>query len=118
MDHLFSEYCAECLLSIVEFTQYENEIKDEFKDIDFKDDDDIIIELPQKMVKSKIVYDGDDYKVMAMNLYTKYIPMAAELEININYTDRNKYLQLFEGENNITDDKQELFILCSESKII
>ena len=62
MDHLFAEHSVECLLSLVEFTQsYESKMKEEFTIIEFKAAD-LIIELPDKMVKSKIIYGQDDYK--------------------------------------------------------
>ena len=111
MQHLLNEYCGECLLSIVEFTQYKTKMKEEFEDIEFEDDEEIMIELPEKMVKSKIVYDREDYQVMAFDLYEKYIRVSAEWEININYRDRNKYKEAFEGKNIISDDKKELYVL-------
>ena len=104
MEQLFSEYCAECLLSIVEFMQYKSKMKEEFQDVEFKDDQDIMsIELPEKIVRSRIVYDNSDYKRMASKLYEKYIQVSAEWGININYRDRNRYQKLFDGDS-ITDD--------------
>ena len=112
MDNLFSEYCAECLLSIVEFIQFRNRIKNDFeKEIEFKEDEEIKIELYSGMVKSKIVYDGDDYKEIALQLYRKYIRVGSEWEININYRERNRYKQLFEVDGISLDDKQKLYTL-------
>ena len=111
MDNLFGEYCAECLLSIVEFIQFKNKMKSEFEDIEFIDDEEIMIELPEKMAQSKIVYEGDDYKEIASQLYEKYIRVGSEWEININYRDRNKYIQLFEVNGVSSDDKQELYVI-------
>ena len=109
MQLLLNEYCAECLLSIVEFTQFKNKMKDEFNDYEFEDDEDFLIEIPEKMIKSTIVYGKDDYQLIAMDLYRKYIRVASEWEININYRDRNKYIRLFEDEGIDIDDKMKLY---------
>ena len=111
MDHLFNEYCGECLLSVVEFMQFKNKIMENSSDIQLNDDESIVIKLPEHIVKSKIVYGTNDYKTIAFALYEKYIRVAAEWEININYRDRNLYLELFQVNGTLSNDEEELYIL-------
>lgn len=112
MNHLFSEYCGECMLSIIEFIQFKDRIGQNLADevLDELRNEEVMVVLHDKMVKSKLVYDGGDYSKIAYNLYKKYIRVGAEWEININYRDRNKYVSSFE-EAYITSDKKELYVV-------
>ena len=113
MEHLFSEYCAECLLAIVEFTQFKQKIVDENPEIEFEND---ALELYGSLIKSSIVYrktdlsDTINFESVGDALYNKYIRVGSEWEINIDYGNRCRYRDLFE--NGIdTFDAQELYTL-------
>ena len=78
----------------------------------------IMIKLPSTCPQSFIVYGDEDpnyisnYKYMAKYLYKRYIRVGSELEINIDYLTRIKYKKKFEpNDNELSNDKQELFVL-------
>ena len=119
MNHLFGEYCAECLLSIVEFIQFKNKIIRQNEDIQFEINE---IQLPRSFIKSSIVNQDMDYKDIADRLYNKYIRAGSEWEINIDYGNRKRYKDLFEhgNESLSSNDIQEFYSLfdpCIEAMI-
>lgn len=131
MRRLLDEYCAECLLSVVEFTQFKDRILKEklqknqnkknslsiIKQQKEEIDCDQFLILPQDCPKSYIVYydesSRDNFKLIARKLWLKYIRIGSTLEINIDYTQRNIYRSLFQNEENwrrniVHDDPRKL----------
>eukprot|EP01083_Nonionella_stella_P172208 590232_1 len=114
MQQLLSEYCAECLLCIIEFIQFKEKIATDHKHNEFKSNANVstVLALPAVCPKSAIVYQLDDsghaseYKRVALRLYQKYIRIGAEWEINIDYQNRNRYKKMFGNEEtwNSTDE--------------
>merc|ERR1712154_117155 len=136
MRALLSEYCAECLLSMIEILQFKQRIATEgLKNISHRNDNHLtvmgvqsnqneeedskqFIILPKGCPQSAIVYgeEYNDYKSMARAIYNKYIRIGSEFEVNIDYAARNLYRNLLEDEqswkgNIIYDDPQKLYYL-------
>ena len=115
MLHLLNEYCGECLLSIIEMTQFKQKIIEQNQTERFAMID--MIELPVTLVRSYIVYGDEDpnyisnYKFIANKLYTKYIAVGSEWEINIDFHNREKYTELFEDDGLSGDNIQALYKL-------
>eukprot|EP01084_Bolivina_argentea_P155635 271209_1 len=144
MVHLSSEYSMECLLSVIEFIQFQkyiidrdelnidqNILKNEILFID--------IEFPSNVPMSGIVNRNDDeyqndrmleYKKKAYNLWEKYIEERSYFEINISALQRDKLndtlssLRLLKKNKDITvndmvlmfeDSKQEMIKLIGYS---
>ena len=113
MEHLFRECCAECLLAIVEFTQFKQKIVEENKEFEFENN---VLELYGSLIKSSIVYsnvelnDTINYTLIATALYNKYIRVGSECEINIDYESRIRYRDLFANDT-LPDNVQELYTL-------
>ena len=94
MEHLFAEYCAECLLSVIEFSQFKKLIKKQNKDIEENQHQyGFCKSVPQSEIISA---KSSDYRSIATQLYKKYIAVSAVWEINIDYAARNNYAALFE----------------------
>eukprot|EP01084_Bolivina_argentea_P131412 231956_1 len=135
MIHLSKEYSMECMLSVIEFQQYQNYI---LEHIDNKDDIKIepseILLLPVNVPISAIIdndndvniphsYGGDEFlfvaKIKAHKLYNKYVSSHCEYEINISYDERNKlYDSLHDLETLISTNinREELFWMFNNSK--
>ena len=111
MDSLFGEYCAECLLSIVEFIQFKQRVVRDNDDdgVEFEENK---LKLFGSITKSVIVYnDDDDYKEIVNKLYGKYIKIGSEWEINIDYTNRNRYMNLIENNTINYEDIEMVYTL-------
>eukprot|EP01084_Bolivina_argentea_P307991 532439_1 len=93
MQHLIGEFSIECLLCVIEATQYKKHFMDVFN-VELYDYH--LPELPKDFLKSDIVYnDGNDnssklncFLDKVHKLYVKYIKIGAEFEINIPYQVR------------------------------
>eukprot|EP01084_Bolivina_argentea_P019859 36925_1 len=162
MQRLLKEHCSECLLSIIEFVQFQNKCYGDFHayDDDFIDvngdiskglncgsgpiiindasNESVTIELKRMFPripsnisnselidlpnddtfpKSSIVYKPNhkpssvrlhikDYKIIARELYKKYIRVESEYEINIDGFRRRWYKKLFENETEWLKNKK------------
>eukprot|EP00485_Elphidium_margaritaceum_P010420 CAMPEP_0202710256 /NCGR_PEP_ID=MMETSP1385-20130828/22258_1 /ASSEMBLY_ACC=CAM_ASM_000861 /TAXON_ID=933848 /ORGANISM="Elphidium margaritaceum" /LENGTH=397 /DNA_ID=CAMNT_0049369749 /DNA_START=299 /DNA_END=1492 /DNA_ORIENTATION=- len=123
------EHCMECILSVIEFTQFKakaSEALDHDGDIKI-DTNDFALELPDACPLSGIIQNNDgDLKAMASELYEKYIRRNSEWEINISYGLRRFYSTLLEDQNAWTanreyDAPQQIFTLfdpCVQEMIV
>ena len=100
----FIQFKAKLYDAITEENSYEcnhtfgNEIEDER---------DKYLILPSNCPQSIIVYPNDEdiaedlrnqyHKIIARNLYLKYIKVDSKFEINLAYSDRKKYFRLMEN---------------------
>lgn len=91
MQHLFTEYSIECLISFIEFTQFQKYIlqNGHGKENNVKMDD-IHSDIPKSNIfdNDKQYFDSDeeflkDVKLKSNLLYNKYIKTECELELNI-----------------------------------
>ena len=113
MEHLFVEYCAECLLSVIEFTHFKQFIKQnnernrELGELDGECTFDFCKSVPQ----SQIVYGTEDasFRDIAKALYQKYIATSAVWEINIDYASRKRYIALFGNEEIPPEETAEFY---------
>ena len=111
MVHLFKEYCAECLLSIIEFNQFKERLFEaNEKDSGTTAFEEEPLEFYKSLTRSHIVYNsGDDYIEIALKLYKKYIRVGSELEINIDFGNRKHYQNLFENNGLNGLSRRELY---------
>ena len=123
--HLNNEFSLECLLAFIEMVQFKKHFNEVyFKNIadcvQFEDKEIGLSILGGSELKSSIVYNGDDdvtiiyncqdndtktedknkdvmrrFKGIAYDLYSKYIEVGSELEINISGYYRDKYNDLY-----------------------
>jgi len=145
MQHLAKEWSMELLLALVEFTQFQHQIKEYGKDtnsknMDFSSIQQALIEnteIPSSYIvhhnnMADIVeecnvtlteqYDADDemiqFKIRGCALYSKYI-IGNDLEINISYRDRNTLRAIMGDSNyflqNVNMNHCELFSLFKDS---
>merc|ERR1711879_774564 len=123
--HLAKEFCVECLLSLIEMTQFANRVKEE---LNVEDHVHVLnIELAPNAPRSDIVYketapDMDTFKRMAHELYSKYVVEGSEFEINISSRMRKElvdkmddYEDWISKENPIT--AKELAMVFDEAVI-
>ena len=105
-EHCGKEYCLECVLSVIEFVQFKTKI---YQNLDEEQKEKCDTEnmgkmdiLPESCPQSDIVYgrdDDDNFRLMARDLYLKYIKIGSEWEINISYSARNKYIRLMDNDD-------------------
>eukprot|EP01084_Bolivina_argentea_P142893 250999_1 len=107
MIHLSKEYSMECLLAFLEISQYQqyvikqNILND--KSVDFTNYKNI--DFPSNIPLSSIIEcnnDNDkdaihDLKIKAHKIYCKYIKTNCEFEINISYTQREMFTNIFDN---------------------
>ena len=138
MKHLGKEYSMECLLSFIEFTQFQNylygHIDNENKNNDFVPDKRITLaeNIPISAIieQEEVLSDDgkDDFfvaqaKIKAHRLYNKYVRIGAEFEINISSTERRKIKNILESMDVLLDANvniNDLYIIfeeCRESMI-
>ena len=121
MRELRKEYCEECLLSIVEMTQFKERIFAESSNQKRRElmsesaerrIADIFLQLPAECVKSAIVYESNTYKSAAREIYLKYIEPGAPYEINVEHRTRKQLQNLIGNDhwesNRVYDDPQRL----------
>ena len=98
MIHLSKEYSMECLLSLIEITQYQQYALEQMPDPGGSDDCGLI-RFPNNIPISSIIADKEsDFKVKAQEIYRKYIQIGSEYEINISWQKRAEFSNLFEDE--------------------
>ena len=102
MAHLINEFSMECLLSLIEFTQFRDYgmemLKIDQEAVDAKTGSTANITFAADVPKSDIVYGDiamvtmDDtlrgFKMKAYKLYRKYVMIGAEYEVNVSYRTR------------------------------
>ena len=92
MQHLAKEFSMECLLSLIEFLQWQEYILSkydwfvpEMNNISIKYE----IVLPQSIPRSEIIFDNyDSDKMKAYKLFQKYVAVGSQYEINISSQTR------------------------------
>ena len=131
MVHLSREFSLECLLSTIEFIEYQKLIynlinlseanHDDIEDIKghkFNGNDNKlwcnIIKLPEHIPKSAIVYGDargnnrvENCKIKAWALYTKYICVNSDFEINIPGEMRSRYKRLMKNYHEWINENQQ-----------
>jgi len=117
MNHLGTEFSTECLLSTTEFVYFKKYIYDNNKDSipgTYQDNFEDIPELPLDTIPvPSIILDNEDttfkvnkqYRNKILKIYHKYIRVGSEYEINISYSDRKKFTQLFKDEQHWLDNE-------------
>merc|ERR1712129_268208 len=109
MVQLFNEYCAECLLSVIELNQFKERLYEENERMDVEEEP---MELYKTLTQSLIVYGVvDDYMAIAKQLYKKYIRVGSEWEINIDFGNRKRYELLFENGSDDSLSVEEMYEL-------
>ena len=121
MRELLKEYCAECLLSIVEMTQFKERIFAESSNLKQRQlmsesaerrNTEHSLQLPAECTKSEIVWKGDNYKSIAREIYLKYIESGAPYEINVEHRTMKQLGNLIDNDewdsNQQYDDTQRL----------
>eukprot|EP00485_Elphidium_margaritaceum_P016241 CAMPEP_0202734546 /NCGR_PEP_ID=MMETSP1385-20130828/188738_1 /ASSEMBLY_ACC=CAM_ASM_000861 /TAXON_ID=933848 /ORGANISM="Elphidium margaritaceum" /LENGTH=343 /DNA_ID=CAMNT_0049400913 /DNA_START=442 /DNA_END=1471 /DNA_ORIENTATION=+ len=108
VSHLLTEFCLETALCIIEFTQYQQLMKELFS----VNDDDVneyevhklkVLNLPEIIPRSIIVYDPEkddghyDIADIAKKLLLKYIKVDSPFEINISYKLKKKLINDLEN---------------------
>ena len=126
MRQLLSEYCSECLLSLIEMQQFKERIVRD-KSVQIDEHTNECFMLPKSCPRSQLVHGHgrNDYKTMAFEIYHKYIRIGSLFEINIDYNTRHLYRSLLENEekwqqNVEYDDAKKLYCLfnpCIERMI-
>lgn len=126
---IHSEYCLECILSVIEFIRFKQRIlrvmkgtggllaahnEEEIESMERKVGKTLI--LPSKCPESAIVNEGHVFKKIARRLYMRYIRTGSEFEINLRYSDRRMYSRLMENETawlkeTVYDSNYKLFEL-------
>ena len=124
MVHLSTEYSMECLLSYIEFSQYQKYVvnKMNMNDNEMRENDVELINMPDNIPISEIIEDNleqegvidgvnndnnnssatfddkflDNAKIKAHKLYKKYIKTGCEFEINISSLERGKLFDLLD----------------------
>eukprot|EP01084_Bolivina_argentea_P194521 333762_1 len=137
MVHLSREFSLECLLSTIEFIEYQKLILSIININDESNHEQIqdikgnkynknrqlwcdIIKLPETLPKSKIVYGdarGDtrlaNCKIKAWAIYTKYIQQGSDFEINIPGDMRSKYKRLMGNYNEWINKSNDVYDIYS-----
>ena len=132
MQHLGREFSMECLLSLIEFIQFEEYVyehiqNDKKLEMDFSKESTMIrnnhkIYLPDSIPKSSIVFSNDDTnkswienaKHKCYLIFCKYINIESEYEINIAWRLRQKLIRILGNETNlISDESINEFILLN-----
>eukprot|EP01084_Bolivina_argentea_P302051 521301_1 len=133
INHLSNEYSMECLLALIEITQFQNYVEAHFMDINIETiKDDIYIDkriqfpasIPiSDIIEAKEQNVSNDYlieaKMKAYKLYTKYIEFGSEFEINISSKQRNTIVNIikdFDYFIGLNINAEELWKLFEESK--
>ena len=114
-------------MSVIEFIQFKTKLYDVIKDDnsyecnqtlanEIEDERDKYLILPPNCPQSIIVYPNDEniaeeltnkyHKLIARNLYLKYIKVDSKFEINLAYSDRKMYSRLMENNNNWLKNKK------------
>lgn len=107
MVHLSKEFSLECLLSLIEFVEYQKLILQLITNDDSNNNNDSLwcnmIKLPEYVPRSAIVYGDakgknriENCKIKGWCLYIKYIQEGSDFEINIPGEMRRKYKRLME----------------------
>ena len=99
MTHLTAEFSPELLLSLVEFIQFKQAIHRIMQSdaSSLRNNRFMSIEFPECVPKSSIVHDEeDDFEQKAYKLYTKYVRVGSEYEINISFGLRAQLTHRFE----------------------
>jgi len=120
MAYCASEHCIECVLSLIEMTQFKEAVQHHLEEVEQRGNevaDEIAHEedsfvLPDRskytdFPRSEIVCKGkDNFKAMAHALFEKYIRVGCDWEINISYFERRKLTRLFEHEDQWLENKE------------
>lgn len=82
--HIWKEFCAECLMSLIEMQQFKSHLGEQLKVKNVKQ----IVEFAPGVPRSEIVFkepapDLDFFKGAAYLLFKKYVEEGSEFEINI-----------------------------------
>ena len=145
--HLIYEFSLECLTSYIEFIQYKQLVMKTFNMHSNSQKntpnseithvlsnltehilhptfcDDIPISLLINNIKKEYkIMNIKSLKILAYNLYLKYIKLESEYEINISYLKRNYYITLMDNKtlwfNNDTINEDSLFTLFDDIILI
>ena len=119
----------ECLLSIIEFNQYQQYLLNHENDkIDSNTLNKVLLfDFPSNIPISEIIeekYDDNQdikmYKMKAHKLYLKYIRVGSEYEINISGVQRDEIANLLDNLNHLLSNNKitpnALFILFEQCK--
>eukprot|EP01084_Bolivina_argentea_P231874 390930_1 len=127
-NYLIREYSVECIVCYIEFIQYKRFIKNQQN---FHEESDSIVDRQMDYLvatnllpKSNIIYDTEaktlkDMVVICRKFYEKYIKTGSEMELNLPFRLRNRFVNLFEmdGENelqNELDNVEKLYHLFDD----
>ena len=127
MIHLSKEYSMECLLSLIEITQYQQYCLKEMSmsndlDRDNNKYDHGLISFPYIVPLSAILEnEKTDFKRKAYEIYNKYIKIGSEFEINISWDSRVLFRNMFDDEefftNNAKIKMMDVFLLFDEARL-
>eukprot|EP01084_Bolivina_argentea_P099121 178188_1 len=120
MQHLSKEFSLECLLSLIEVSQFENylindEIHEIKEEIINKVNGANFIDFSESIPMSSIVESTDDLDAKAYKIYQKYIAVGSEFELNIPGDMKQKWIRKVAvqwGETKI--DVNELMLLLED----
>ena len=120
----------ELLLSYIEFTHFQQSLKDDKYKLDKSLAENIeykLLEFPSNVPQSLIVHKqwalsiGDHLqnpKVKAYKLYNKYVKTGAEFEINVSYSTRKRCQSMLENFSDLLEDEsiqiEDLFKIFHE----
>lgn len=117
MRRLVKEYSSECLLSIIEMTQYKERIyNDQFSEQQrvmslqtARFNAKLFLKLPPGIPQSHIVYgeDNDDFKDIAAKIFAKYIKRDAIHEINVDCETWRRLTSLIENDTWDTNEEYD-----------
>ena len=114
MNHISKEYSTECLLSYIEFSQFQQYLLQQMRhECEYLDKPIILYDTPSDIPMSHIiVHDDDDNdeiincaKMKARKLYNKYIKFEADYEINIAGTLRHELEEKLSDKQKLLNNK-------------
>eukprot|EP01083_Nonionella_stella_P188050 692333_1 len=112
-NHLLDEWSVELILSFIEFNQFKQLMENDEKETTILSE-----KVPQSYIvfeKHKNASDTERYKLIANDLFEKYVSRTAELQINISYDQQNYVFAKLNGINVNENELYTLFDGCSHT---